>query len=76
VNEAGIACREWTLADAGTIPFPFIAAFLVLSVVVLFGMLSKRGVIVNRKAEMRNVQNTLTCILVILGPIKSLATVA
>ena len=42
-------------ADAGTIPFPFVAAFLVLSVVGLFGMLSKRCVIVNRKAEMRNV---------------------
>ena len=76
VNEAGTACREWTLADAGIIPFPFVAAFIALSAVVLFGLLSKRGVIVNRKAEMRNVQNTLTCILIVLGPIKSLATCA
>lgn len=56
--------------------FPFLIAFGVLTVVVLFGMLSKRGVIDNRKAVMKNVQNTLTCILVVLGPIKALATIA
>jgi hypothetical protein len=76
VDAAGTACRQWTLADLGMIYFPFLIAFGVLTVVVLFGMLSKRGVIDNRKAVMKNVQNTLTCILVVLGPIKALATIA
>ena len=46
----GSACRPWKLGDLGIIPFPFILALIIFTVIILLGLLKKRGHIVNKKA--------------------------
>jgi hypothetical protein len=46
----GSACRPWKLGDLGIIPFPFILALIIFTVIILLGLLKKRGHIVNNKA--------------------------
>jgi hypothetical protein len=41
VNIQGTACRPWQLSDLGTIPFPFLIAAAILTVICLFGLMRK-----------------------------------
>ena len=42
-NDDETACRPWQLGDLGTLPYPFLIMFTVLSIFCLFGMMRKRA---------------------------------
>jgi len=47
----GSACRPWQLGDLGTLPFPFLIAGAIFTVICLFGILKKRAFLSHGKME-------------------------
>jgi hypothetical protein len=74
-NEDKTSCRPWQLSDMGWIPFPFLIAAAIFTIICLFGMMKRKAYLSKGKMAMKSPQNTLTCIIVALAPLQFLATI-
>lgn len=75
INNEGTACRPWQLSDLGTLPFPFLIAAGILTVICLLGLMRKQAYLSHGKMATRSPQNTITCIIIALAPLQFLATI-
>lgn len=74
-NEDGTACRPWQLSDMGWIPFPFLIAAAIFTIICLFGMMKRKAYLHKGKMATKSPQNTLTCIIIVLAPLQFIATI-
>ena len=67
----GRSCRPWKLGDIGIVYFPFLLLFVIMSGIFALGEYKQRAKIdkKTKKMVLFKPQNTITCIIIVLGPI-------